>query len=106
MSFGTQLRIIDIFFICLTPVNVHLLLLANLIDLYEVFVQLKPVFFISAYRIHVNISTVKILRSLNAGYKIDVRGKTELKVWSSRMSGPWLRSVAQPWWSLAKIAYM
>ncbi|CAL8360912.1 unnamed protein product [Merluccius merluccius] len=31
------------------------------------------------YRIHVNISTVKILNSLNEGYKIDVRGKTELK---------------------------
>ncbi|RVE64529.1 hypothetical protein OJAV_G00126890 [Oryzias javanicus] len=31
------------------------------------------------YRIHVNLSTVKILRSLNDGYKIDVRGKTELK---------------------------
>ncbi|XP_005927321.1 retinal guanylyl cyclase 2 isoform X1 [Haplochromis burtoni] len=32
------------------------------------------------YRIHVNMSTVKILRSLNDGYKIEVRGKTELKV--------------------------
>ncbi|KAM4627243.1 retinal guanylyl cyclase 2 [Polymixia lowei] len=31
------------------------------------------------YRIHVNISTVNILHSLNEGYKIDVRGKTELK---------------------------
>uniref|UniRef100_UPI0037E6F874 retinal guanylyl cyclase 2 n=1 Tax=Semicossyphus pulcher TaxID=241346 RepID=UPI0037E6F874 len=31
------------------------------------------------YRIHVNMSTVKILRSLNEGYNIDVRGKTELK---------------------------
>uniref|UniRef100_A0A3B4ZI52 Guanylate cyclase n=1 Tax=Stegastes partitus TaxID=144197 RepID=A0A3B4ZI52_9TELE len=31
------------------------------------------------YRIHVNMSTVKILHSLNEGYKIDVRGKTELK---------------------------
>uniref|UniRef100_A0A8C8IIB2 Guanylate cyclase n=1 Tax=Oncorhynchus tshawytscha TaxID=74940 RepID=A0A8C8IIB2_ONCTS len=31
------------------------------------------------YRIHVNMSTVKILRSLNEGYKIDVRGMTELK---------------------------
>ncbi|KAM4743127.1 retinal guanylyl cyclase 2 isoform 1-T3 [Anableps anableps] len=31
------------------------------------------------YRIHVNYSTVKILRSLNDGYKIEVRGKTELK---------------------------
>lgn len=34
----------------------------------------------AAYRIHVNMSTVKILHSLNEGYKIDVRGKTELKV--------------------------
>lgn len=34
----------------------------------------------SAYRIHVNMSTVQILRSLNEGYKIEVRGKTELKV--------------------------
>ncbi|XP_069003396.1 retinal guanylyl cyclase 2 [Embiotoca jacksoni] len=31
------------------------------------------------YRIHVNMSTVNILRSLNEGYEIDVRGKTELK---------------------------
>ncbi|XP_026790472.3 retinal guanylyl cyclase 2 [Pangasianodon hypophthalmus] len=31
------------------------------------------------YRIHVNISTVKILQSLNEGYQIEVRGKTELK---------------------------
>nr|XP_057935950.1 retinal guanylyl cyclase 2 isoform X1 [Doryrhamphus excisus] len=31
------------------------------------------------YRIHVNLSTVKILRSLHEGYKIEVRGKTELK---------------------------
>uniref|UniRef100_A0A8C7DBB0 Guanylate cyclase n=1 Tax=Oncorhynchus kisutch TaxID=8019 RepID=A0A8C7DBB0_ONCKI len=31
------------------------------------------------YRIHVNMSTVKILRSLNEGYKIDIRGMTELK---------------------------
>ncbi|CAG6006294.1 retinal guanylyl cyclase 2 isoform 1-T3 [Menidia menidia] len=31
------------------------------------------------YRIHVNLTTVKILHSLNDGYKIDVRGKTELK---------------------------
>ncbi|KAK1786362.1 hypothetical protein P4O66_018064 [Electrophorus voltai] len=33
----------------------------------------------SAYRIHVNISTVNILHSLNEGYKIELRGKTELK---------------------------
>uniref|UniRef100_A0A3Q3VVD5 Guanylate cyclase n=1 Tax=Mola mola TaxID=94237 RepID=A0A3Q3VVD5_MOLML len=31
------------------------------------------------YRIHVNMSTVMILHSLNEGYKIEVRGKTELK---------------------------
>ncbi|XP_072549606.1 retinal guanylyl cyclase 1 [Salminus brasiliensis] len=32
-----------------------------------------------SYRIHVNISTVQILRELKLGYKIDSRGKTELK---------------------------
>uniref|UniRef100_A0A3B3RT21 Guanylate cyclase n=1 Tax=Paramormyrops kingsleyae TaxID=1676925 RepID=A0A3B3RT21_9TELE len=31
------------------------------------------------YRIHVNISTVNILQTLNEGYKIELRGKTELK---------------------------
>ncbi|XP_077468104.1 retinal guanylyl cyclase 2 isoform X1 [Stigmatopora argus] len=31
------------------------------------------------YRIHVNLSTVNILRSLKEGYKIECRGKTELK---------------------------
>ncbi|CAJ1065830.1 LOW QUALITY PROTEIN: retinal guanylyl cyclase 2 [Xyrichtys novacula] len=31
------------------------------------------------YRIHVNMTTVKILHSLNEGYRIEVRGKTELK---------------------------
>uniref|UniRef100_UPI00398E4805 retinal guanylyl cyclase 2-like n=1 Tax=Pristiophorus japonicus TaxID=55135 RepID=UPI00398E4805 len=31
------------------------------------------------YRIHVNQSTVKVLHSLNDGYRIQVRGKTELK---------------------------
>ncbi|XP_075764300.1 retinal guanylyl cyclase 1 isoform X2 [Pelodiscus sinensis] len=31
------------------------------------------------YRIHVNIRTVTILHSLKEGYKLDVRGKTELK---------------------------
>ncbi|XP_069748609.1 retinal guanylyl cyclase 2 [Narcine bancroftii] len=31
------------------------------------------------YRIHVNQSTVKILRSLDEGYEIQVRGQTELK---------------------------
>ncbi|XP_074535712.1 retinal guanylyl cyclase 2 [Halichoeres trimaculatus] len=31
------------------------------------------------YRIHVNMTTVKILHSLNEGYRIDIRGKTELK---------------------------
>ncbi|KAI1898783.1 hypothetical protein AGOR_G00075920 [Albula goreensis] len=31
------------------------------------------------YRIHVNKSTVDILHSLNLGYKVTVRGKTELK---------------------------
>ncbi|TSK49648.1 Retinal guanylyl cyclase 2 [Bagarius yarrelli] len=31
------------------------------------------------YRIHVNISTVNILKSLDEGYQIEVRGQTELK---------------------------
>ncbi|KAI4879491.1 hypothetical protein NFI96_034366 [Prochilodus magdalenae] len=31
------------------------------------------------YRIHVNLSTVQILRDLKLGYKIDSRGRTELK---------------------------
>ncbi|XP_053162134.1 retinal guanylyl cyclase 2-like [Hemicordylus capensis] len=31
------------------------------------------------YRIHISQSTMKTLRSLNEGYKIDFRGKTELK---------------------------
>ncbi|XP_068130121.1 retinal guanylyl cyclase 1 [Hyperolius riggenbachi] len=31
------------------------------------------------YRVHVNVSTVNILRSLREGYRIEVRGKTELK---------------------------
>ncbi|XP_059831176.1 retinal guanylyl cyclase 2-like [Hypanus sabinus] len=31
------------------------------------------------YRIHLSQNTVRILRSLNLGYKIDLRGKTELK---------------------------
>uniref|UniRef100_A0A8D2LZN9 Guanylate cyclase domain-containing protein n=1 Tax=Varanus komodoensis TaxID=61221 RepID=A0A8D2LZN9_VARKO len=31
------------------------------------------------YRIHVNIRTVEILHSLKEGFKLDLRGKTELK---------------------------
>uniref|UniRef100_A0A8C8ST50 Guanylate cyclase domain-containing protein n=1 Tax=Pelusios castaneus TaxID=367368 RepID=A0A8C8ST50_9SAUR len=31
------------------------------------------------YRIHVNIRTVTILHSLKEGFKLEVRGKTELK---------------------------
>lgn len=34
----------------------------------------------TAYRVHVNQSTVNLLNSLKLGYKIDVRGLTELKV--------------------------
>uniref|UniRef100_A0A8C8A4G7 Guanylate cyclase n=1 Tax=Oryzias sinensis TaxID=183150 RepID=A0A8C8A4G7_9TELE len=34
----------------------------------------------SPYRVHVNQSTVNLLNSLKLGYKIDVRGLTELKV--------------------------
>lgn len=44
------------------------------------FSPVLPPFCLVAYRIHVNLSTVKILHSLNEGYKIQVRGKTELKV--------------------------
>ncbi|KAG8141049.1 hypothetical protein E2320_003660, partial [Naja naja] len=33
----------------------------------------------SAYRIHVNLRTVEILHALKEGYKLDLRGKTELK---------------------------
>ncbi|KAM4619792.1 retinal guanylyl cyclase 1 [Polymixia lowei] len=33
----------------------------------------------TSYRVHVNQSTVDVLNSLNLGYKIDVRGMTELK---------------------------
>ncbi|GCC40672.1 hypothetical protein chiPu_0024543, partial [Chiloscyllium punctatum] len=32
------------------------------------------------YRIHLNESTVTILMNLNLGYKVELRGKTELKV--------------------------
>ena len=33
-----------------------------------------------AYRIHVNVSTVRILRALDEGFQIEMRGRTELKV--------------------------
>lgn len=36
--------------------------------------------FLSAYRIHVSRSTVQTLLSLDEGYRIDIRGQTELKV--------------------------
>lgn len=36
--------------------------------------------FFSAYRIHLSRSTVQTLLSLDKGYKIDIRGQTELKV--------------------------
>lgn len=36
--------------------------------------------FDAAYRIHVHQSTVKVLRDLNLGYKLELRGKTEVKV--------------------------
>lgn len=35
---------------------------------------------IPAYRIHVNMSTVRILRALDQGFQTEVRGRTELKV--------------------------
>lgn len=36
--------------------------------------------FDAAYRIHVHQSTVKVLRELDLGYKLELRGKTEVKV--------------------------
>lgn len=33
-----------------------------------------------AYRIHVSRSTAQMLRSLDEGYRIDIRGQTEIKV--------------------------
>lgn len=36
--------------------------------------------FDAAYRIHVHQSTVQVLRDLNLGYKLELRGKTEVKV--------------------------
>lgn len=35
---------------------------------------------IPAYRIHVNMSTVRILHALDEGFQTEVRGRTELKV--------------------------
>lgn len=37
-------------------------------------------FSVAAYRIHVHQSTVKILKHLNLGYKLELRGRTEVKV--------------------------
>lgn len=36
--------------------------------------------FDAAYRIHIHQSTVQVLRQLNLGYKLELRGKTEVKV--------------------------
>lgn len=41
---------------------------------------MKIALFAAAYRIHVHQSTVKVLRDLNLGYKLELRGKTEVKV--------------------------
>lgn len=38
------------------------------------------VFFAIAYRIHVHESTVKVLQELNLGYKVQLRGRSEVKV--------------------------
>lgn len=40
----------------------------------------RTFFFVAAYRIHVHESTVKVLRELNLGYKLELRGRTEVKV--------------------------
>lgn len=37
-------------------------------------------FLFAAYRIHVHESTVKVLRDLNLGYKLELRGRSEVKV--------------------------
>lgn len=34
----------------------------------------------TAYRIHVHQSTVKVLRELNLGYKLELRSRTEVRV--------------------------
>ncbi|XP_043913219.1 retinal guanylyl cyclase 2 [Protopterus annectens] len=48
------------------------------------------------YRIHVNHSTVKILKGLNEGYKLEVRGKTELKG----------KGVEETYWLVGKEGFM
>uniref|UniRef100_A0A3P8UUH7 Guanylate cyclase n=1 Tax=Cynoglossus semilaevis TaxID=244447 RepID=A0A3P8UUH7_CYNSE len=48
------------------------------------------------YRIHVNITTVNILHSLNEGYKIEVRGKTELKG----------KGIEETYWLVGKTDFM
>ncbi|XP_069502457.1 retinal guanylyl cyclase 2-like isoform X1 [Ambystoma mexicanum] len=46
-------------------------------------------------RIHVNLSTVNILKTLQEGYKLDVRGKTELKG----------KGLEDTYWLVGKIGY-
>lgn len=43
---------------------------------FEIMVSLTA----SAYRIHVNMSTVRILCALDQGFQMECRGRTELKV--------------------------
>lgn len=46
---------------------------------------------VAAYRIHVNMSTVRILCALDQGFQTEVRGRTELKVrrgWKPQLAAP------------------
>lgn len=55
----------------------------------EVTPQLTASLVSLAYRIHVNVSTVRILRALDEGFQTEVRGRTELKVRPARsLLGP------------------
>lgn len=47
----------------------------------------------AAYRIHVNMSTVRILRALDQGFQMELRGRTELKV---RQGVPFAPSLGRP----------
>lgn len=50
----------------------------------EVTPQLTASLVSPAYRIHVNVSTVRIFRALDEGFQTEVRGRTELKVRPAR----------------------
>lgn len=54
-------------------------------------------FWDTAYRIHVHQSTVKVLRDLNLGYKLELRGKTEVKVGLLVKEGFFFPSLTDGW---------